>query len=305
MSTRKIFTHYKMSKSLNLKQRRRNLKNQSMKHTPPKNVSKETSNSERVGSPENDGSEDSDDENYKLSCEEPNISPNPDSSRSKHLVEDLVSAAKASSNPFEEDSDEEDEREYSENESSEKDDEDFENSNSEKDEEENSSEDDDIEMKDPPNSKIPSEQLSSSWVQDVEKEERENLVTCPELLQTQSQSSTLPTPTLGASSHTPGTKTPNHHSLHTPSVRERAAMFDNSFLNPHPTMSSSKMELITTIRTVNQELVASKRTELLDGLNKETNTLSTQISQYHQELQENINQTTEYHTKIRNLGKTS
>ena len=217
----------------------------------------------------------------------------------------MVRAAKASSNPFEEDSDEEDEREYSENESSEKDDEDFENSNSEKDEEENSSEDDDIEMKDPPNSKIPSEQLSSSWVQDVEKEERENLVTCPELLQTQSQSSTLPTPTLGASSHTPGTKTPNHHSLHTPSVRERAAMFDNSFLNPHPTMSSSKMELITTIRTVNQELVASKRTELLDGLNKETNTLSTQISQYHQELQENINQTTEYHTKIRNLGKTS
>ena len=119
---------------------------------------KETTNAE------NEGSEDSDDEKYELSHEEPNITPNPDSGRSKHLVEDLARVAKASSRSSDENLDEEDEREYSEHESSEKDDEEFENSNSEKDEKENSSDDDDIEMKDPPNYKTPSERFSSSWV---------------------------------------------------------------------------------------------------------------------------------------------
>ena len=165
-------------------------------------------------------------------------------------------------------------------------------------------------MEDPTETEgIPRETISNSWAKEVEDEENESLLTCPELFQPHTQPptslipTTQPTPTLEAPRQTPGRQAPNSNLLHTPSVLERAVMFDNSNSNQHPPLSTSMLDLITTIRTVNQELVTEMRSELLDGLNKETKSLSTQISKYHQELQENTRRITEHQARIVNLEK--
>ena len=87
---------------------------------------------------------------------------------------------------------------------------------------------------------IPKETTSNSWAKEVEDEENESLLTLPELSQPYTQPptslipTTQPTLTLEAPRQTPGRQAPNSNLLRTPSVLERAAMFDNSNSNQHP-----------------------------------------------------------------------
>ena len=80
-------------------------------------------------------------------------------------------------------------------------------------------------------------------------------------------------------------------------------MFDINPLTPSSNPTTAKMDLISAIKSANQELILDVKADLLKSFTKETKSLSNQLTNYHEELQDNIRKTNEHQAKIINLEK--